>query len=84
MGSKGASMHCVLGCLCFMLVHLFSAAQDEDLRSKSSSVFIFLHVVLVKTAECIKCHSDCVANMVCCKKILLFRVNYVFPFFFRL
>ncbi|XP_075874838.1 uncharacterized protein col21a1 [Nelusetta ayraudi] len=33
MGSKGASMHCVLGCLCFMLVHLFSAAQDEDLRS---------------------------------------------------
>lgn len=68
MGSKVASMHCVLGCLCFMLVHVFSAAQDEDLRSKSSSVFIFLHVVLVKTAGCIKCHSDCVVNMVCCKK----------------
>lgn len=50
MGSKVASMHCVLGCLCFMLVHLFSAAQDEDLRSKSSSVFIFFYVVLVKTA----------------------------------
>lgn len=30
-----------------MLVHLFSAAQDEDLRSKSSSVFIFLHVVVL-------------------------------------
>lgn len=64
MGSKGASMHCVLGCLCFMLVHLFSAAQDEDLRSKRSSVFIFLHVVLVKTVACIKYNSDCVANMV--------------------
>lgn len=26
-------MHCVLRCLCFMLLHLFSAAQDEDIRS---------------------------------------------------
>ncbi|XP_078128529.1 uncharacterized protein col21a1 isoform X2 [Sander vitreus] len=33
MGYKAASMHCVLRCLCFMLLHLFSAAQDEDLRS---------------------------------------------------
>lgn len=34
-----------------MLVHLFSAAQDEDLRSKSSSVFIFLTTVHVKIAD---------------------------------
>uniref|UniRef100_A0A669AXE3 Collagen alpha-1(XXI) chain n=1 Tax=Oreochromis niloticus TaxID=8128 RepID=A0A669AXE3_ORENI len=33
MGYKPTSMHCVLRCLCFMLLHLFSAAQDEDLRS---------------------------------------------------
>ncbi|XP_039640696.1 collagen alpha-1(XXI) chain [Perca fluviatilis] len=33
MGYKATSMHCVLRCLCFMLLHLFSAAQDEDLRS---------------------------------------------------
>lgn len=82
MGSKGASMHCVLGCLCFMLVHLFSAAQDEDLRSKRSSVFIFLHVVLVKTAACIKYNSDCVANMVCCKRKSCFLelTMYFLPF----
>uniref|UniRef100_A0A3B4VQ02 Collagen alpha-1(XXI) chain n=1 Tax=Seriola dumerili TaxID=41447 RepID=A0A3B4VQ02_SERDU len=35
MGYKATSMHCVLRCLCFMLLHLFSAAQDEDIRSKS-------------------------------------------------
>ncbi|KAI4813037.1 hypothetical protein KUCAC02_024391 [Chaenocephalus aceratus] len=33
MGYKATSMHSVLRCLCFMLLHLFSAAQDEDLRS---------------------------------------------------
>ncbi|XP_075933348.1 uncharacterized protein col21a1 [Anarhichas minor] len=33
MGYKATSMHCVLRCLCFMLLHLFSAAQDEDIRS---------------------------------------------------
>ncbi|XP_060895597.1 collagen alpha-1(XXI) chain isoform X2 [Labrus mixtus] len=33
MGYKAPSMQCVLRCLCFMLLHLFSAAQDEDLRS---------------------------------------------------
>uniref|UniRef100_A0A3P8NJY7 Collagen alpha-1(XXI) chain n=1 Tax=Astatotilapia calliptera TaxID=8154 RepID=A0A3P8NJY7_ASTCA len=33
MGYKSTSMHCVLRCLCFMLLHFFSAAQDEDLRS---------------------------------------------------
>ncbi|XP_078144814.1 collagen alpha-1(XXI) chain isoform X2 [Centroberyx gerrardi] len=33
MGYKTRSMHCVLQCLCFMLLHLFSTAQDEDLRS---------------------------------------------------
>ncbi|XP_059214928.1 collagen alpha-1(XXI) chain [Centropristis striata] len=33
MGSKTTTMHCVLRCLCFMLLHLFSAAQDEDIRS---------------------------------------------------
>ncbi|XP_070696913.1 collagen alpha-1(XXI) chain [Pempheris klunzingeri] len=33
MGYKATSMHCVLRCLCFMLLHLFSAAQDEDMRS---------------------------------------------------
>uniref|UniRef100_A0A3P8VP08 Collagen alpha-1(XXI) chain n=1 Tax=Cynoglossus semilaevis TaxID=244447 RepID=A0A3P8VP08_CYNSE len=33
MGYKATSMHCVLRCLCFMLLHLFNAAQDEDIRS---------------------------------------------------
>ncbi|XP_028279621.1 collagen alpha-1(XXI) chain isoform X2 [Parambassis ranga] len=33
MGYKATSMHCALRCLCFMLLHLFCAAQDEDLRS---------------------------------------------------
>uniref|UniRef100_A0A8C5HEG2 Collagen alpha-1(XXI) chain n=1 Tax=Gouania willdenowi TaxID=441366 RepID=A0A8C5HEG2_GOUWI len=33
MGYKATSMHCVLRCLCFMLLHLFCAAQDEDIRS---------------------------------------------------
>nr|XP_020458773.1 collagen alpha-1(XXI) chain-like isoform X2 [Monopterus albus] len=33
MGHKATSIHCVLRCVCFMLLHLFSAAQDEDLRS---------------------------------------------------
>ncbi|XP_074531413.1 uncharacterized protein col21a1 [Halichoeres trimaculatus] len=33
MGYKAPSMHCVFRCLCFMLLHMFSAAQDEDLRS---------------------------------------------------
>ncbi|KAM7408862.1 hypothetical protein PAMA_002537 [Pampus argenteus] len=33
MGYKATSMHCVLRCLCFMLLHLFNAAKDEDLRS---------------------------------------------------
>uniref|UniRef100_A0A8C3A9V0 Collagen alpha-1(XXI) chain n=1 Tax=Cyclopterus lumpus TaxID=8103 RepID=A0A8C3A9V0_CYCLU len=33
MGYKATSMHCVLRCLCFMLLHVFSAAQDEDIRS---------------------------------------------------
>ncbi|KAK5853916.1 hypothetical protein PBY51_015031 [Eleginops maclovinus] len=33
MGYKATSMHCVLRCLCFMLLHLFSAAQDEEIRS---------------------------------------------------
>ncbi|TNN67205.1 Collagen alpha-1(XXI) chain [Liparis tanakae] len=33
MGYKATSMHCVLRCLCFMLLHLFSAAQDDDIRS---------------------------------------------------
>lgn len=40
MGCKTRSMHCVLRYLCFMLLHLFSTAQDEDIRSKSTSVFI--------------------------------------------
>ena len=30
-----------------MLLHLFSAAQDEDIRSKSASVFIFSHFVML-------------------------------------
>lgn len=58
MGYKAASMHCVLRCLCFMLLHLFSAAQDEDIRSKSASVFIFAHFMLVvhmlKTVKCVQ------------------------------
>ncbi|XP_069570116.1 collagen alpha-1(XXI) chain isoform X2 [Brachyistius frenatus] len=33
MGYKATSMHCVLRCLCFMLLHLFSAAQDDEIRS---------------------------------------------------
>ncbi|XP_067466020.1 collagen alpha-1(XXI) chain isoform X1 [Thunnus thynnus] len=33
MGYKATSLHCLLRCLCFMLLHLFNAAQDEDLRS---------------------------------------------------
>ncbi|KAM8851676.1 uncharacterized protein col21a1 isoform 2-T2 [Synchiropus picturatus] len=33
MGYKAPSMHCVLRCLCFMLLHLLNAAQHEDLRS---------------------------------------------------
>ncbi|XP_029926311.1 collagen alpha-1(XXI) chain [Myripristis murdjan] len=33
MGYKTRSMHCVLRCLCFMLLHLFSTAQDENIRS---------------------------------------------------
>ncbi|XP_029961956.1 collagen alpha-1(XXI) chain isoform X2 [Salarias fasciatus] len=33
MGYKATSAHCALRCLCFMLLHLFCAAQDEDLRS---------------------------------------------------
>uniref|UniRef100_A0A673B582 Collagen alpha-1(XXI) chain n=1 Tax=Sphaeramia orbicularis TaxID=375764 RepID=A0A673B582_9TELE len=33
MGYKATSMHCVLRCLCFMLLHLFSTAQDDDIRS---------------------------------------------------
>ncbi|XP_068613230.1 collagen alpha-1(XXI) chain-like [Brachionichthys hirsutus] len=33
MGSKAASMHCVLRCMCLLFLHLFTAAQDEDLRS---------------------------------------------------
>ncbi|XP_062286047.1 collagen alpha-1(XXI) chain isoform X2 [Scomber scombrus] len=33
MGYKATSMHFVLRCLCFMLLHLFSAAQDEEIRS---------------------------------------------------
>ncbi|XP_077438096.1 uncharacterized protein col21a1 [Vanacampus margaritifer] len=33
MGYKVTSMPCVLRCLCFMLLHWFNAAQDEDLRS---------------------------------------------------
>ena len=32
-----------------MLLHLFSAAQDEDIRSKNTSVFIFLTL----------CHACC-------------------------
>lgn len=40
-----------------MLLHLFSAAQDEDLRSKSASVFIFSHFVMlvVHTLKTVKC-----------------------------
>ncbi|XP_026164663.1 collagen alpha-1(XXI) chain isoform X2 [Mastacembelus armatus] len=33
MGHKATSLHCALRCLCFMLLHLFSSAQDEDIRS---------------------------------------------------
>ncbi|KAM3862653.1 uncharacterized protein col21a1 [Diretmus argenteus] len=33
MGYKARSMHCVFRCLCFMLLHLFSTAQDEHIRS---------------------------------------------------
>ncbi|XP_077351637.1 uncharacterized protein col21a1 [Festucalex cinctus] len=33
MGYKVTSMPCVLRCLCFILLHWFNAAQDEDLRS---------------------------------------------------
>ncbi|XP_040033772.2 uncharacterized protein col21a1 isoform X2 [Gasterosteus aculeatus] len=33
MAYKATSMHCVLRCLCFMLLALFNAAQDEDIRS---------------------------------------------------
>uniref|UniRef100_A0A3Q0SWU7 Collagen alpha-1(XXI) chain n=1 Tax=Amphilophus citrinellus TaxID=61819 RepID=A0A3Q0SWU7_AMPCI len=33
MGYKATSVHCVLRCVCFMLLHMISAAQDEDLRS---------------------------------------------------
>ncbi|XP_037829540.1 collagen alpha-1(XXI) chain isoform X2 [Kryptolebias marmoratus] len=33
MGHKATSMHCVLRCLCFMLLLLTSTAQDENLRS---------------------------------------------------
>uniref|UniRef100_A0A3Q1JDE6 Collagen alpha-1(XXI) chain n=1 Tax=Anabas testudineus TaxID=64144 RepID=A0A3Q1JDE6_ANATE len=33
MGYKVTSMRCGLRCLCFMLLHLFSAAQDDDIRS---------------------------------------------------
>ncbi|KAM9364446.1 uncharacterized protein col21a1 isoform 1-T1 [Pholidichthys leucotaenia] len=33
MGYKPTSMHCVLRCLCFMLLHFFCSAQDEDIRS---------------------------------------------------
>ncbi|XP_057704631.1 collagen alpha-1(XXI) chain [Corythoichthys intestinalis] len=33
MSYKAGSMPCVLRCLCFMLLHWFNAAQDEDLRS---------------------------------------------------
>lgn len=59
MGYKATSMHCVLRCLCFMLLHLFSAAQDDDIRSKNASVFIVSHFVLLivhplQIAKCIK------------------------------
>ncbi|CAL8299889.1 unnamed protein product [Merluccius merluccius] len=33
MGYKTRSMHSLFRCLCFMLLHLLSTAQDEDLRS---------------------------------------------------
>lgn len=60
MGYKATSMYCVLRCLCFMLLHLLSAAQDEDLRSKNASVFIFsqffmLAVHTLKTVKMISC-----------------------------
>ncbi|XP_047459863.1 collagen alpha-1(XXI) chain [Mugil cephalus] len=33
MGYKATSMRCVLRCLCFVLLHWFGAAQDDDIRS---------------------------------------------------
>ncbi|XP_068184285.1 collagen alpha-1(XXI) chain isoform X2 [Antennarius striatus] len=33
MGNKATSLHCVLRCLCLLFLHMFSEAQDEDLRS---------------------------------------------------
>uniref|UniRef100_A0A8C7U291 Collagen alpha-1(XXI) chain n=1 Tax=Oncorhynchus mykiss TaxID=8022 RepID=A0A8C7U291_ONCMY len=38
MRCKTRSMHCVLPCLCFMLLHLSCAAQDEDMRFSCKTV----------------------------------------------
>uniref|UniRef100_A0A3P9AGT5 Collagen alpha-1(XXI) chain n=1 Tax=Esox lucius TaxID=8010 RepID=A0A3P9AGT5_ESOLU len=38
MGCKTRSMHCVLQCLCFMLLHLSCTAQDEDMRFSCKTV----------------------------------------------
>uniref|UniRef100_A0A674EXS4 Collagen alpha-1(XXI) chain n=1 Tax=Salmo trutta TaxID=8032 RepID=A0A674EXS4_SALTR len=38
MHCKTRSMHCVLRCLCFMLLHLSCAAQDEDMRFSCKTV----------------------------------------------
>uniref|UniRef100_A0A4W5L694 Collagen alpha-1(XXI) chain n=1 Tax=Hucho hucho TaxID=62062 RepID=A0A4W5L694_9TELE len=38
MRCKTRSMHCVLRCLCFMLLHLSCAAQDEDMRFSCKTV----------------------------------------------
>uniref|UniRef100_A0A3B5A0T9 Collagen alpha-1(XXI) chain n=1 Tax=Stegastes partitus TaxID=144197 RepID=A0A3B5A0T9_9TELE len=36
MAYKVASMHCVLRSLCFMLLHLLSAAQDDEIRCRTA------------------------------------------------
>uniref|UniRef100_A0A8C7LFB9 Collagen alpha-1(XXI) chain n=1 Tax=Oncorhynchus kisutch TaxID=8019 RepID=A0A8C7LFB9_ONCKI len=38
MGCKTRSMHCVLRCVCFMLLHLSCTAQDEDMRFSCKTV----------------------------------------------
>lgn len=38
MGFKATSVHCGLRCLCFMLLQVFSVAQEDDIRSKIAPV----------------------------------------------